>query len=204
MKMAQEANTRETILITASHLYATRGYEAVSMRDIASAVGVTPANLYYHFRDKESLVREALAYVFREKTAPMEIALSDHKTPREQFRFFIGWFVHLIFEDPIFSRLLFRELLDGSSERIEYLYKTVFNHPFSILSRIIQDYSGNSDASTLTVSVIGMILGHYQLSKILPYSPEKMVTHENPDYLIMHFITLLEKSIPSHAEDKKS
>jgi len=41
----QKKGTQENILKTASALFAARGYSAVSMRDVASAVGVTVANL---------------------------------------------------------------------------------------------------------------------------------------------------------------
>jgi AcrR family transcriptional regulator len=45
-------HTREEILGLSVPLFATRGFDGVSMRDIAAAVGVTPAALYYHFSDE--------------------------------------------------------------------------------------------------------------------------------------------------------
>lgn len=51
--------TRQTILDTAKQLFAVRGYNAVSMGDIAQEVGISKGNLTYHFKKKESLI-EAL------------------------------------------------------------------------------------------------------------------------------------------------
>lgn len=47
--------TREEILAVALDLFITKGYEGTSVRDIAEALGITPAALYYHFRNKEEI-----------------------------------------------------------------------------------------------------------------------------------------------------
>ncbi len=53
--------TRDRIIDEATRLFVTRGYHAMSMREIAEAVGVTKAALYYHFSDKEALFMAVLA-----------------------------------------------------------------------------------------------------------------------------------------------
>jgi AcrR family transcriptional regulator len=53
--------TRDRIIEQATRLFVTRGYHAMSMREIAEAVGVTKAALYYHFSDKEALFVAVLA-----------------------------------------------------------------------------------------------------------------------------------------------
>jgi AcrR family transcriptional regulator len=53
--------TRERILEAALGLFAERGYDATSMREIAEQVGTTKAALYYHFANKADIVREMLA-----------------------------------------------------------------------------------------------------------------------------------------------
>jgi AcrR family transcriptional regulator len=52
--------TRRAILEAAARLFRQRGYAAVSLRDIAEAVGMKTGSLYYHFPSKESLVEEIL------------------------------------------------------------------------------------------------------------------------------------------------
>ncbi len=49
-------NTRQRIQDIALELFAERGYEKTSLREIAEQLGVTKAALYYHFRTKEDLV----------------------------------------------------------------------------------------------------------------------------------------------------
>jgi len=53
---------KQHLLETAEQLFTENGYQAVSIRDIAQASGVTNAALYYHFSSKEALFDEVLEY----------------------------------------------------------------------------------------------------------------------------------------------
>lgn len=48
------------ILSTAKELFNTRGYNEVSMRNIADALGISVGNLTYHFKKKEDLVEAVI------------------------------------------------------------------------------------------------------------------------------------------------
>jgi AcrR family transcriptional regulator len=55
--------TRQDLLNTAEQLFAERGIEAVPLRDIGAAAGQkNHAVVQYHFGDRESLVREVIAF----------------------------------------------------------------------------------------------------------------------------------------------
>jgi len=51
-----KAATREKILVAAREFFIAEGFEAVSMRRIADAIGYTPAAIYVHFKDKTELL----------------------------------------------------------------------------------------------------------------------------------------------------
>src|SRR5690348_7394236 len=55
---------RQKILDAARELFATRGYEAVTMREIAARIEYSATALYKHFADKETLVRELCRHDF--------------------------------------------------------------------------------------------------------------------------------------------
>lgn len=59
-KPADQTVSREEILQAAAEVLSQKGYEAATMKDIASEVDLTAASLYYHFRNKEELVLAVL------------------------------------------------------------------------------------------------------------------------------------------------
>lgn len=64
----RRTDTRELIRGVALDLFAERGYDATSLREIAERLGVTKAAVYYHFRTKE----EILASLFDEQIAGID------------------------------------------------------------------------------------------------------------------------------------
>lgn len=54
----EREETRTLILDAARELFAAEGYEAVTMRRIADRIEYSPTAIYFHFKDKDALVRE--------------------------------------------------------------------------------------------------------------------------------------------------
>jgi len=54
--------TKEKIFYAAVELFAAKGYNAVSIREITNKVGIKESSLYNHFRSKESLLDEIFDY----------------------------------------------------------------------------------------------------------------------------------------------
>jgi len=69
--MAEEPGgikTKDKILRAAVRLFSDRGYDKVSMRDIAAAVGVKAASIYNHYNSKEELLKSIYEfYVDRQR-----------------------------------------------------------------------------------------------------------------------------------------
>ncbi|HSP16961.1 MAG TPA: TetR/AcrR family transcriptional regulator [Thermoanaerobaculia bacterium] len=55
---------RTKILDAARDLFAAEGYEAVTMRRIAENIEYSPTAIYFHFRDKETLLKELCEHDF--------------------------------------------------------------------------------------------------------------------------------------------
>jgi AcrR family transcriptional regulator len=69
----QAVDMRQQILETAKGLFIQQGYHGLAMREIAEALGVTKAALYYHFKDKEELFLAILSAYLDE----MEVLLAQ-------------------------------------------------------------------------------------------------------------------------------
>ena len=61
----RQIRRREDILAAARELITERGYDGVTMRDLAKASGVAPKTLYHQFESKEKLLRAAVEERFR-------------------------------------------------------------------------------------------------------------------------------------------
>ena len=76
---------RQKILDAARELFAERGYEAVTMREIAKRIEYSATALYKHFVDKEELVRELCRNDFNALAALFIEAAASSSGPYERF-----------------------------------------------------------------------------------------------------------------------
>ncbi len=75
---------RDEVLEAAAALFASRGYAATSIRDIAQQVGMLSGSLYYHFSSKEEILLEAHARGVQQVTEAVNEAIaSSGDTPWE-------------------------------------------------------------------------------------------------------------------------
>ncbi len=72
-------NTREKILDIALGLFNSAGTSEVTTNHIASACGISPGNLYYHFRNKQEIIRELFQRLYARWNR--ELALPDDHPP---------------------------------------------------------------------------------------------------------------------------
>jgi len=74
-RLSKGERTKNRILLAAKKLFLSKGYSATSMRQIALAVGITPAAIYTHFSGKEELFN-----ILLETAAPFTELLELFKT----------------------------------------------------------------------------------------------------------------------------
>jgi AcrR family transcriptional regulator len=82
--------TRELILHAALRLFSERGYEGVSMRDLASEVGIRAASIYNHFSGKEDIFNCLLAEMENRYVKIIEVLNIPDGDPREAAMNYIG------------------------------------------------------------------------------------------------------------------
>ncbi|MDC1141515.1 TetR/AcrR family transcriptional regulator [Planctomycetota bacterium] len=63
----QELDTKQRILKEGAKLFAVRGYDGISVREVVEASGVKKPTLYYHFGNKEGLATEIFKQFFEEQ-----------------------------------------------------------------------------------------------------------------------------------------
>ena len=110
---------REHIITTAMKLFAEKGFEGTSIRDIASEADVNIAMVNYYFGSKEKLFEgmvEHKSLFMREKLD--EIANDKTTTEIEKVDLVIEYYVEMFLSHPDYHRLIQMELLLKSREEI--------------------------------------------------------------------------------------
>ena len=131
-------NTKEAILLEALKLFADKGYEGVSVRDIAAEVGIRQSSLYKHFASKQDIfdtLVETMKKRFPQASAsfqlpdgPIQEVAKEYasrgteflkKTSAEIFRFYL--------KDPYAAQ--FRKMLSIEKYRnpeIDRIYREIY------------------------------------------------------------------------------
>ncbi len=95
-----QPTVRERILESAVRLFGERGYDQLSMRELAADAGCSPANLYHHFRSKYELFATIIEQAMRLHLVGLQAAESAHEDPVEQLRQVLETHVRLHIERP--------------------------------------------------------------------------------------------------------
>jgi len=138
---------REDILSAARHLFSIHGFEATSMRAIASKVDCSPGILYHYFADKQDI----MAMLVRETFAILRNSLSaimvDTDLPEARMRRGLRAYIDFGLAHPHHYNLLFMHPLSlEKSEKIIAVFHEDGNQTFNCLRSI----SGEVFAANLT------------------------------------------------------
>ncbi|MCW2918089.1 MAG: TetR/AcrR family transcriptional regulator [Actinomycetia bacterium] len=80
---ALASERREHLVKLAAELFAKKGFQATTVREIADEAGILSGSLYHHFDSKESIVDEILSVFFRDLMAAYGHAIEQGGTPQE-------------------------------------------------------------------------------------------------------------------------
>jgi len=97
--------TRERIVETALALFNRDGEPNVTTADIAAEMGISPGNLYYHFRSKDAIVAELFG-AFERRLEDLLAAPQGRLADVED----LWLFLHLLFEAMWEFRFFYRDL----------------------------------------------------------------------------------------------
>jgi AcrR family transcriptional regulator len=134
-------NTKERIIETAIVLFNEQGTAAVSTNHLASALSMSPGNLYYHFRNKEEIIRAILErmiarwealYEFPEERAPrltdVQQLVTENFLLVWDYRFFYRELSALVQRDPVLKER-YQQIRRERLARLEALVQRFVSAP---------------------------------------------------------------------------
>ena len=105
-RVREREEIREKILDAARELFVAEGFEAVTMRRIAEAIEYSPTAIYFHFKDKEALLKELCESDFR-NLAHKFARIARVRDPIERLRATGLAYADFGFDYPNHYRLMF-------------------------------------------------------------------------------------------------
>lgn len=104
-------DTREAILIVALRIFAAKGYEAASMREIATEAGVNHGLIRYYFGSKDRLWKAAVDRAFATLESGLEAIAADPalSSDRERAGLLLRNYVRFVARNPEFVHLMHEE-----------------------------------------------------------------------------------------------
>jgi AcrR family transcriptional regulator len=116
------ASTKARILAAAEAVFAARGFEGASTREIAGRAGVNISSLHYHWESKETLyfavfqnIYDSIQALVRESIAPL---LTSGKNGREVAESTMGHLIDFFADHPNVPKLLVRRILDTDEAKV--------------------------------------------------------------------------------------
>lgn len=102
-----EKNSASRILDAALELFAEKGYEAASIREICERAGITRPTLYYFFESKEGLYRALVAEATREFDRTVNEGLASAPDLRGKFKGVARKFFEDVVQRPTLVRFVY-------------------------------------------------------------------------------------------------
>lgn len=153
--------TKEALVDAAHRLFAERGYEGVSIAEIAGELGITKQALLHHFGTKEKLYGSVLEELSSRFDVIVETHRAEGLSPNEQFLAIMRDLFLLMNTEKNDARLIMRELLDNRT-RIEDKQRWYLRPFLETLTELIQTIPRSrpltkSEAFSRTFQILGAV-----------------------------------------------
>lgn len=170
----QSDGTRDRILEAAGQLFAERGFEATTVRDICQAAGANVAAVNYYFGDKERLYVEAVVRAHKWRLDQAQLPDWDERTTaREKLADFIETFFRRVLggpEDTWRTRLVMREMMQPSAACAEIAQSNIrpqFEILQSILRELLPADASDEQLHLTAFSIVGQCLFYHVANPII-------------------------------------
>jgi AcrR family transcriptional regulator len=186
---------RRRILLTAGEIFAARGYQGATVRDICHQADVNVAAVNYYFGDKERLYIDAVkhARALIEERWPLP-EWSDATLPEEKLEAFVGTFVHRLISRETAEwqmRLILREVMEPTracEEMVQESFRPFFGVLLQILSELLPETTAPHQLHQMGLSVISQCvfyLAHRRIVRLI-IDEDELEQHFDVETLAKH------------------
>ncbi len=174
----------QSILQTSEKLFGEKGYQGVSIEEIARTAGVSKGLVIYHFGSKENL----LVNVLREGTTTLftqlDSAIQDQDTAKDKIRAAVEMYLSIASAGPALTRMAMIAVFEAAySESIRKLWLAFMEENLNRFAGLIEEGISNGelkpvDSRLVTQLVMAMA---FEVIRLASLRQEPFHSHEVAD-----------------------
>lgn len=186
----KEKEPKERILEAGATLFATKGYAAVGVREIAELAGVNLAMISYYFQGKAGILKEIILRYFDEVKAIYDNVLTQNLEPTEALSKIVDEMVKLMKEKTIFCKVAITEMPFNLPEFLDFKAEVARRHieyikqALELIKLFVDD---NKLGSIITPAAISLIFSHFLFA---PFIKKVWNVELNEDYYELYSKTI--------------
>lgn len=166
LTQAQVEAFRTRAVSIATALFADHGYRGVTLRSLASELGVSPMTPYRYFENKEALFARVRTDAFRRFGDAQQEAVQNAKGPEAALHALGNAYVRFALEEPAAYRIMFEleQAASGTYDELEYEQGRAFSFLLSAVEGAVESGILEGDplhqAHSLWAKVHGLVSLH--------------------------------------------
>lgn len=162
---------KDEIINTAAKLFRERGYSAVTMRDLAKAMGIKAASLYNHINSKQDILKEIIISLAEEFTDGMKLVKSFQGNSIEKLEQIIKLHVDITARNTYGMASLNNDWMHLEEKNLEYFLQLRSNFENEFRNILIDGIEANEIVdSNVDVTLFSM---HSTLRSLYLWFPKK-------------------------------
>jgi AcrR family transcriptional regulator len=155
----EPSNRRGEVLDTAARLFARHGYDATSIRDIATDVGMQPSPIYYFFKSKDELFAAVYAEGVERIMAAVRSATRNGGAPWQRLRSASAAHLEALLTGGDYAAVVIRQPPGRDDELRDFLvgYRDRYESMFGDMVADLPLLNGGRDLRYLRLTLLGAL-----------------------------------------------
>ncbi len=177
--------TRQRLLDAAARLFAERGFQDVTVRDICGQAGANVAAVNYYFRDKSGLYQEVIQQIigFMQQMMERAHAAGPNKSAEERLRHYIRTYLQHILQggDECWQGMLMAREMTDPTPGLDLIFQQAIRPNSERVRALISELMGRPISDEL----VGMCVGSVQTQMFGLANPiaKRFIPHFTPEVI---------------------
>lgn len=177
---------RATLLEVAERLIVEKGYEVISLREIANIAGVAPSATYRHFASKQELLNACANRGFENLASLYSLAMKSEK-PIDRLMGICRVYLEYAIENPKLFELMF--VANETKPNALYEKRENSEQSFEIFQKAVSEAYNSKDEAEIRVRSLSVWSSLYGAALLILHGHLQLFFHQNyntDDFINQH------------------